>query len=618
MAGFETFVQVHEPQLRSSDVPSHLWQSLYDKLKDQTFDAGEKLSVVLVEYAEEDEKDELDPTWAACVTCPGGIQINDPNAVYLVDHAWTYRADIARRHLEEIPGLLNRMAIIMGVDTDTLDEGAARGEVLRKMWRFNGTYSIGSAGVEIENQMPIWFVHDELGSAILHSDEPNFRLIPFIYVPEQVTYSILFPVRDCDEGEMITRDFVENLTEKESERRNALLLPWRASDFSDESFEQVEPDDKYFLAGHIEETLPDLEAQDNPQVDGNRPLRVYSQYELINKHLTDPSFEIVDDENVADILWYTKHFKGFREFSETTPDKFVNQFPFENVLTVKDLLSVICRRGVAEGEQFNRDTLDSLPKWLPTTFNLNTELIQFVSYFQQRESLGLDNHWIVKPWNLARGLDIQITDNLHHIMRLPTTGPKIAQKYVENPVLFDRTDVSGGPVKFDVRYVILLKSAAPLEAYVYRNFFLRFANKEFSLDRFDDYEKHFTVMNYTESAELKHLPCEEFLRQWGRQFPDNGWEGVETQICAMLREILENAVKKPPPSGLCPNAQSRAVYAADIILEWDKEKAVQPKILEINFMPDCARACEYYPDFYNDIFKVLFLGERNPDKFRNL
>ena len=37
--------------------------------------------------------------------------------------------------------------------------------------------------------------------------------------------------------------------------------------------------------------------------------------------------------------------------------------------------------------------------------------------------------------------------------------------------------------------------------------------------------------------------------------------------------------------------------------------AVQPVLLEVNYSPDCQRACDYYPDFYNDVFAYLFLNE---------
>jgi len=73
----------------------------------------------------------------------------------------------------------------------------------------------------------------------------------------------------------------------------------------------------------------------------------------------------------------------FRKFSEETPGQFINQFPFEMVLTVKSVLPVVCRRGVLP--VIDTVTLESSPRWLPATFNLQTELAHFVSYFQHRE-----------------------------------------------------------------------------------------------------------------------------------------------------------------------------------------------------------------------------------------
>lgn len=64
-----------------------------------------------------------------------------------------------------------------------------------------------------------------------------------------------------------------------------------------------------------------------------------------------------------------------RKLSQESPQVLLNQFPCENLLTVKDCLASIARRaGGPEG-----------PPWLPRTFNLRTELPQFVSYFQHRE-----------------------------------------------------------------------------------------------------------------------------------------------------------------------------------------------------------------------------------------
>lgn len=52
---------------------------------------------------------------------------------------------------------------------------------------------------------------------------------------------------------------------------------------------------------------------------------------------------------------------------------------------------------------------------------------------------------------------------------------QVVCKYIENPVLFHREDV--GMVKFDIRYVVLLRSVKPLKLYIYDVFWLRFSNR---------------------------------------------------------------------------------------------------------------------------------------------
>lgn len=52
---------------------------------------------------------------------------------------------------------------------------------------------------------------------------------------------------------------------------------------------------------------------------------------------------------------------------------------------------------------------------------------------------------------------------------------QVVCKYIEDPVLFRREDV--GMVKFDIRYMLMLRSAQPLRLYAYDVFWLRFANR---------------------------------------------------------------------------------------------------------------------------------------------
>lgn len=51
-----------------------------------------------------------------------------------------------------------------------------------------------------EEKVPVWYIMDEFGSRIQHSDTPSFATAPFFYMPQQVAYTLLWPLRDLDTG----------------------------------------------------------------------------------------------------------------------------------------------------------------------------------------------------------------------------------------------------------------------------------------------------------------------------------------------------------------------------------------------------------------------------------
>lgn len=80
----------------------------------------------------------------------------------------------------------------------------------------------------------------------------------------------------------------------------------------------------------------------------------------------------------------------------------------------------------------------------------------------------------------------------------------------------------------------------------------------------------------------------------------------------MIRGVFEGASKELPPKGIAHSPQSRAMYAVDLMLDWQEEsgkKTIEPMICEMNFMPDCTRACKYHPSFFNDVFNTLFIDD---------
>ncbi|XP_038067385.1 tubulin--tyrosine ligase-like protein 12 [Patiria miniata] len=619
---FSDFVAIHKSQLEISGVPETFWHSIYNKLENQLFDAGQRFMLTYLE--EEDAKNEGDktgggdsgeaetateavpPKLRVVVSDEEGIDASNEDSIYLIDHAWTYRFIEARMQLQQVPGLLSRMMNLMGItQTEGQDRDECINKVLAESWKYSRTYSMNAQGLKAEDRQPMWYILDEFGSRIRHDDTPSCRLVPFFYIPEQIAYSLLFPLQDLEYGDDVTVDYAFPL--QDPLLRQVRLLPWQPNDLTHISPEQPEPDLDY-MTRVCNNTNP--EVGESPVLrDVTGKLKVYSDHKQTLANLHHPQFEFVDKEEDADVLFLESSFRDFRKLSNET-HQYVNQFPGEKLIVTKDMLALTSRES---GK--HQSGASCCPKWLPVTYDLWNNLPQFVSYFQQQQKKGALNIWICKPFNLARGLDTTVTNNLNQIIRQTETDiPKVACEYLTDPVLFVRDGI--GPVKFDIRYVVMFTSVKPLKVYAYKIFWLRFANKPFSLDNLDDYNKHFTVMNYATEEPGENffqMLWHEFPGHFNKQNPDFDWDEVEASIHDMIREFFQAAVSKPPPRGITHCPWSRAVYALDIMLKWDTDdtgkKVMQPVLLECNFMPDCERACWHRKEFFDDIFSTLFLGD---------
>ncbi|ESO05228.1 hypothetical protein HELRODRAFT_185510 [Helobdella robusta] len=630
----ELFVNLHKNQLESSNVPEVYWPTLFNKLTNEILDVGEYF--MMAQVIEEDEDgNEIDGVSWKIVVNVDELTTADANSIFLIDHAWTYRADEACRQLRNDRKLLLRMADLMGVCTencqDDVDDIVEK--VFSEMWRFNQTYSIGNDNLGCESASPIWYVMDEFGSRVQHSDSPTVKMVPFCYAPTKTAFTLMWPIQDLKRGDEVTRDCVNMPPNVSSKFRRFLLSPWvplGEEDDDDDEDKDGDSDEIFNSKFSVHTSLPTIQDHHQDLSSLHRKLKVFTDVEQVCDHLKHPAFSLIDSLEEADIIWTKHYLSDFKSFSEETPNKLINQFPFEMVLTIKNMLYRVCKNDsqTSDGQKTDSD-LDladvtkspnpdhhEFPNWLAVTFDLRNELAKFIRYFRRREKSALCNYWIVKPYNLSRGLDSHVTGNVNQIVRLLETGPKVACLYIDDPVLLSRKDV--GLVKFDLRFIVMLISLQPLKLAVHKKFLIRVANREFSMRNFDEYEQHFTVMNYKPGAKMHIIACEEMEQRFADQYPSFGWNDVLSDIYGMISEMFKRASRLPPPRGIGHCPQSRTIYGVDVMLKWNKRDnrpaTIQPVVLECNFGPDNTRFLRSYPTFFDDIFETLFLNSQsNPN-----
>lgn len=126
-------------------------------------------------------------------------------------------------------------------------------------------------------------------------------------------------------------------------------------------------------------------------------VKIYATDDHLIKHLQSVTFELVEDPYKADIIWSREHWHDFDSLTKRSPSTLINQFPYESALTVKDLFAA-CVQSLPEFHQsFDEQAMEwKWPVFFPATFNLNEELPSFVTYFQKRQQLNLENSFIVK------------------------------------------------------------------------------------------------------------------------------------------------------------------------------------------------------------------------------
>ena len=521
--------------------------------------------------------------------------------------------------------------------------------VHKYMWAINRTYRLVSE--EKYDEDAIYYLNDEFGTSINHSDVPNCCLFPIIFAKnnqfkeDMITYSLLWPKKNIKKGDEIFVDYLANISE--NEERSSRLTCWyktpnsyfekkfleklknldgvkkenklqkfendinilinkdkQGEKITEEEIKSVFNFDLFFndkekkikiedIYTKIRNALSNYNTKKDSSSDyfknnfnsTDKKIKVCSDLSYVRDNLKFDNIELTNDPKEADIVWLNANIFDMLDyngiiFKNEGKYVFINQYPYESIITMKSLLSNLIQNNFG------------ISDILGLSYDMRTELAEIIGNFYYNEEKGYENMWILKPINMSRSMDMLITDNLKEIIRAVETGPKICQKYFCNPFLMNNK-------KFDLRFIIAVKSLLPLELYFYEKmFWIRSANKDYNKESlsFDDYEVHFTVMNYSKFG-MQTIYDKDFIKYLKERNIE--WDPIYQKLRTKVKNVMLMACKD------CPqmiNFNSRAIYGLDAMLD----DQLEPHIIEINYQPDCTRACKFVPEFYNDIFSTLF------------
>jgi len=410
------------------------------------------------------------------------------------------------------------------------------------------------------------YLFDEISFAIKHSLDPNFCVMPVRSPISDSVFLAIWNTKKVLNGEKIT----------------ANLFPLIRF-INDEEIPPKEP------------ILPmkNLNSKFLSSVPKKRPIKVFIDYPAFIENLHSPHFQIVKEPSEADLLWIVSKQQQHDDYEVLyNRGLLINQIEGEYNITVKDLLFKTCTQYL-ENVSF-----------LPETYIMSDvyDANRFIKRHKELTENGESNAFIIKCFNQTRASKMVVTTSASEVLKHSSGTYRIAQRYIWNPL-----NIFGQ--KFDLRFIVLLKSVKPLELFAYKVFWPRLSPKKWSLDDLDDYERHFTVMNYRAPGKVTSKTWVDFVEQYNIENPNFNWDLMIERIYKSFLDLFLCGAQKMVQSPL-----TKSIYGIDLMITND----YQPVILECNFQPDCKRACNLCPTFVDDIFEVLFINQpvRNDKVFK--
>jgi len=193
---------------------------------------------------------------------------------------------------------INNYALVLGQSKDEDKENTIR-YVISNLWKIARSFYVPGSNE------PYWYVMDELGSAINHSDIPNMALFPLLYSlsndfsKDMTPICVMWPIRDLMLGSLLYIDFLNGVSELQA--RSARLSVWY--DTPKDFFITQNAELKSSLVGNFKEEEV-VKVEEKEELKGE--LKLFTDAEELKKHLNLPMFEIIENIETADIIWLEK------------------------------------------------------------------------------------------------------------------------------------------------------------------------------------------------------------------------------------------------------------------------------------------------------------------------
>ncbi|KAJ1997750.1 hypothetical protein H4R26_005716 [Coemansia thaxteri] len=225
-----------------------------------------------------------------------------------------------------------------------------------ELWRYFQGYDCMARGA---NQSVVkqtnWYIQDEVGLSVGHSDKPNVRCLPFLYLDargQMTPFSVLWPIRSIALGEELTRDFCPSWLGDAKQRQGYLQSIFKApTQAALNAYQELQQSLAQTARSATKANLPTTPMPVSPA----KRVFVSEATPEIKEAIAAAGFETVESKEEADIVLDDTACAG----------KVTNQHPLNSIFGSTEK-TVLALQSVAGAQD-----------WLCPSFHLSTQICEF-------------------------------------------------------------------------------------------------------------------------------------------------------------------------------------------------------------------------------------------------